>query len=369
MNKFLMYALFPLLMLAAALKVTYDYQHSQQRIVAYIETVRATQWASWRFSRDLYRLDLMLEQQQFSADDEVELENRLAFLLVSYDYFSTNAKVLPQLQHQITGQLQRQMQQIEQLELTASPQSSTLRQLDRLLHQVQQRYEQVIFSNVRSAELSNFVAGIERDKQQLLMIIYSAFVFGVIALPIWMATVFRFRRANYLSSIDPLTQLPNRAQCTQHLDNVLKRSQPVACVFFDLNGFKAINDNHGHHVGDALLQAIGNRCRRQIKPRDRFCRIGGDEFVLVLVNFRQANDVLAVVQRLLEQIEQPVVVDEQSVQVGAAVGVAYRSLQLTSSEELLAAADSAMYCAKKQKALHRSAVEVFVSSPIPKTGT
>jgi diguanylate cyclase (GGDEF)-like protein len=92
---------------------------------------------------------------------------------------------------------------------------------------------------------------------------------------------------------DALTELPNRVlladRLQQAMSQALRRSQQLAVVYLDLDGFKAINDHHGHQAGDAVLMAVAQRMKQVLREGDTLARIGGDEFVAVLIDLEDVS--------------------------------------------------------------------------------
>ncbi|MDD2924599.1 diguanylate cyclase [Rhodoferax sp.] len=157
---------------------------------------------------------------------------------------------------------------------------------------------------------------------------------------------------NHLAHFDSLTGLPNRAlhadRLQQAMAQVLRRGKTLALVFLDLDGFKAINDTHGHAAGDHLLVALAQRMKQGLREGDTLARIGGDEFAAVLVDLNQPLDCEPLLRRLLEAASEPVFYGEIPLQVSASVGVSlYPQAQDISADELLQQADQAMYRAKQ----------------------
>lgn len=151
---------------------------------------------------------------------------------------------------------------------------------------------------------------------------------------------------------DVLTGLPNRRALMQMLPEALARSarldRPCALMFLDMDGFKAVNDTHGHEEGDALLRQFGQRIQANIRETDTVARLAGDEFVVVLELLNDGSEAQAKAEVLLRQLSQPFVLAAATVQVGASIGVA---LQMPRGGQdparLLARADQAMYQAKR----------------------
>jgi diguanylate cyclase (GGDEF)-like protein/PAS domain S-box-containing protein len=154
-----------------------------------------------------------------------------------------------------------------------------------------------------------------------------------------------------IAHYDVLTNLPNRALLTDLLSqamlqcSVSKRS--LAVVLLDLDGFKVVNDAHGHDVGDELLIALSVRMKGALREGDTLARIGGDEFVAVLANLTNIDDAEPVFERLLLAASEPVTVAGVVVNVSASVGVTLYPQDGVNAEQLLRHADQAMYVAKK----------------------
>ena len=153
-----------------------------------------------------------------------------------------------------------------------------------------------------------------------------------------------------LARTDSLTQLGNRRDFEQRLDEARARAarnhQPMAVLYVDLDGFKAVNDRYGHAVGDQVLVATAVRLRECVRATDRICRLGGDEFAAVLENAGSADDLAHLCQRIVRTLQQPHRLPAGEVvctpSLGAALMAPGEALDL-----LLARADRAMYAAKE----------------------
>jgi len=148
---------------------------------------------------------------------------------------------------------------------------------------------------------------------------------------------------------DELTDLPNRHHLVQHLDALLAtrtEGQPdLAVLFFDLDGFKVVNDSLGHHVGDRLLLEAADRLRTRMRPGDVVARFGGDEFIVVCTGLQSADDAMEIAQRLLDSLAVPID-GGAGIPISASVGVAFAD-GCTDADGLLRDADAAMYQAKR----------------------
>src|SRR3954465_12126815 len=151
---------------------------------------------------------------------------------------------------------------------------------------------------------------------------------------------------------DPLTDLPNR---TLFLDRLalalarLRRQQTsIAVLFIDLDNFKVVNDSLGHNAGDRLLVELGGRLRHAIRPSDTIARFGGDEFVVLCEDIKEARDAIVVGQRIVDATSPPFELEGREMFVTASVGVALALDPEATPETLLRDADVAMYRAKER---------------------
>ncbi len=152
---------------------------------------------------------------------------------------------------------------------------------------------------------------------------------------------------------DELTNLPNRAQFRQHVAQQIARSQregaPCAVVMLDLDRFKHVNDVLGHAFGDRLLRAIGSRLAgAHRRDGDLIARLGGDEFAICLRD-ADAASATQVAERLRSALDQPIVLDDHTVDVGAGVGVATFPAHAGDADTLIGRAEVAMYSAKARQ--------------------
>jgi diguanylate cyclase (GGDEF)-like protein len=156
----------------------------------------------------------------------------------------------------------------------------------------------------------------------------------------------------YLAHHDALTGLGNRVLIREHLcDAIASRQrygQSLAVFFVDLDGFKAINDVLGHSTGDLLLKRVADRLRDSLRDADKIGRLGGDEFAIIQFGDEQPNGAMALGTRLVELIGSPFIVEGQELVISASVGIAVADGDHPDPEQLLRAADLAMYRAKAE---------------------
>jgi diguanylate cyclase (GGDEF)-like protein len=148
---------------------------------------------------------------------------------------------------------------------------------------------------------------------------------------------------------DALTGATSRAGLEGRAEDLLQRQQPFALMLLDLDGFKGVNDAHGHAAGDAVLVATALRLREQLRANDVVARLGGDEFA-VLVQGALSRDTLgAMAQRMSEACAMPVDCEGSPVTVGMSLGIAFHPAEGDTLARLLRAADRAMYHTKQQQ--------------------
>jgi len=160
------------------------------------------------------------------------------------------------------------------------------------------------------------------------------------------------RELEHRAMHDPLTGLPNRELLMDRLSVALARlgrqGTAVGVLFIDLDGFKQINDEHGHAVGDELLVSIASRLRREVRDGDTVARYGGDEFVVLCEDLVHLDAAQPLAQRLASAIGQPVSAGDRLLAVEASVGVVVEQNPATSAEALVTRADAEMYRVKQR---------------------
>ncbi|MCX7786617.1 MAG: EAL domain-containing protein, partial [Spirochaetes bacterium] len=157
-------------------------------------------------------------------------------------------------------------------------------------------------------------------------------------------------RLNYMAYYDSLTGLPNRVLFQDRLKSAIARAQRrksrIALLYMDLDHFKNVNDGYGHQVGDALLVQVAQRLTSLLRKEDTVCRLGGDEFTIILESIEKTKDASAVAQKILDSFKEPFKIDTLDLFIGTSVGIALYPFDGRTTEELVRFADAAMYEAK-----------------------
>lgn len=160
------------------------------------------------------------------------------------------------------------------------------------------------------------------------------------------------QKMRFMATHDDLTQLANRALLQERLEQAVmqhaRHQEKLALLFIDLDGFKAVNDNHGHHVGDELLTRVAAMLKHCVRKSDTVARFGGDEFVVLLTGLLDRDDAALVAEKILMQLAQPVQLSVCQAKVGASIGIGMYPDDGTDPQSLLKAADGLMYQAKQQ---------------------
>ena len=159
-------------------------------------------------------------------------------------------------------------------------------------------------------------------------------------------------KLEHLAHYDSLTGLPNRVQFQLHLQHAVSRSersnQQCALLYLDLDRFKVVNDSLGHLAGDELLKMVTERLLSRLRASDILARMGGDEFVLLVEEYHQREELETLARKLIAEMNQPFyLAGEQEINVGGSVGIACFPEDANNSEDLLVRADAAMYKAKQ----------------------
>ncbi|MCP4390578.1 MAG: diguanylate cyclase, partial [Gammaproteobacteria bacterium] len=156
---------------------------------------------------------------------------------------------------------------------------------------------------------------------------------------------------DFLANHDALTGLPSLRLCKDRLDHSLaearRNRQTSAVMFLDLDGFKTINDQHGHEFGDLLLKVTADRIKAEIRETDTVARIGGDEFVIILSSLPETEIAHRIATNLVAQLANSIFIEEVKVGISASIGISLYPENGTTAEQLIRTADKAMYRVKR----------------------
>jgi diguanylate cyclase (GGDEF)-like protein len=152
---------------------------------------------------------------------------------------------------------------------------------------------------------------------------------------------------------DALTGLPNRALFYDRLEHGLEQAKRhgwnLAVMFLDLDKFKQINDEYGHDTGDKVLLKVAKKLKENTRSDDSICRLGGDEFLYLLMEVKNKREVTKIIKKLIKAIELPCNEISPNLVVKLSIGISLFPKNADNSEGLIKSADIAMYAAKKSK--------------------
>jgi len=160
------------------------------------------------------------------------------------------------------------------------------------------------------------------------------------------------QRLEYLANYDQLTSLPNRRLFNDRLQQAIQQAsrnqQQVAIIVIDLDRFKEVNDSLGHSAGDALLVQVAALLNSNIRSSDTVCRMGGDEFIIMMPAVGEADNVIEIVQKLINAFAQPFLLNDKTVYITPSIGISMYPYDSKTQETLIKNADTAMYHAKRE---------------------
>ncbi|GAB3365801.1 MULTISPECIES: diguanylate cyclase [Giesbergeria] len=160
------------------------------------------------------------------------------------------------------------------------------------------------------------------------------------------------QKLDHLAHYDILTNLPNRSLFLDRAERGLalakRHDRPLALLFIDLDKFKPINDTWGHAVGDVVLQEVARRMQACVRESDTVSRVGGDEFVVLLLNLNTPADALMVAEKIRVALNEPMLIDDKTLSISSCIGVALYPEHGQTQMELSRHADAAMYQAKER---------------------
>jgi len=160
-------------------------------------------------------------------------------------------------------------------------------------------------------------------------------------------------KLKFLSLYDSLTRLPNRAlfydRMKQEIAYAKRERKKFSVMFLDLDNFKEVNDKFGHDIGDQLLQGVAKRFSKLLRKTDTICRLGGDEFIILLPRLAQPREnTVDVVRKIFSSLSEPFLIGENQIYINTSIGIALYPDDGEKEEILIKSADKAMYMAKKE---------------------
>ncbi len=158
-------------------------------------------------------------------------------------------------------------------------------------------------------------------------------------------------KLEHTAHYDILTNLPNRLlfadRMNQAIAQVARRERLMAVAYIDIDGFKQVNDNYGHEIGDKLLILLANKMSSLLREGDTISRVGGDEFIALLIDILDKTSIFSFLTRLLDAVSEPINIDGFLINVSASIGVTYYpQTDKLNADQIIKQADQAMYQAK-----------------------
>jgi len=200
--------------------------------------------------------------------------------------------------------------------------------------------------------LDNFERNDAFDENSIIMAKVLGNVLGIIFSRLELENQLREKNQllEYMSYHDTLTNLPNRRLLEEFAEKMLtlakRENKPLSILFMDLDRFKPINDVYGHQMGDEVLKLIAKRLEKFARSSDTISRYGGDEFVILAYDCSK-QDATALAERLVKAIEEPMKIDQLTLQLSASVGIATSPEDGDELTKLIRLADERLYMAKK----------------------
>ena len=344
-------------------KIKQDQAEYDRETIKYIERIKASYWASWRFGREVQLLEVeILDAMHNEHSSQQEILDRIDYLVVNYEFLATDTNVFKNIQDYVNSYLDEHMIHLDDgynLLLSNDNWKENLPSILLTVHKIKEMYDDMVFYEFKGYDLTEFVNKIRDDRQDLLYYIYIALIAATITMPALTYMSKSLRAKSKILETDYLTGLKNRKYCMTELKNKIERGDNIAFCFIDLNGFKEVNDTLGHDAGDQLLKIIASRIPKAIKKGDTFARLGGDEFGLILDGCKNESDIVSALVRIMNMISEAMKIDEKIITVGCSSGIAINNGEVNSSKNLIAAADLAMYDAKKRKHTQTNVYEFY----------
>lgn len=194
--------------------------------------------------------------------------------------------------------------------------------------------------------------GWDNDDSTLKYYHIGGFLIAILLSAMLWVILYERSKIRYLALHDALTGLPNRRLFNERMNYTLvqkqRNQQPFSLLYIDLDNLKPINDHYGHKVGDMVLHEVARRMSRSVRHEDTVARIGGDEFMIILPSTGGITQSTHVAQQILEAIKTPFLHQGNEIELSTSIGISIYPQNGNSVEELIRAADQAMYHAKKE---------------------
>ena len=347
----------------SVIKIKQDHAEYDRETVKYIELIKASYWASWRFGREVQLLELEIMSAIHNGhSSQQKILDRIDYLIVNYEFLATDTNVFKNIQGYVNRYLDGHIINLDnnyELLLSNDNWESNLPSTLVTVRKIKDTYDDMVLYEFKGYDLTEFVNKIKDDRQDLLYYIYIALIAATITMPALTYMSKSLRAKSKILETDYLTGLKNRKYCMSVLKTKIARGNNIAFCFIDLNGFKEVNDTLGHDAGDQLLKIIASRIPKAIKKGDTFARLGGDEFGLILDGCTNESDIVSALVRIMTMISEPMKIEEKIITVGCSSGIAINNGEINSSKNLIAAADLAMYDAKKRKHTQTNVYEFY----------
>lgn len=352
---FIVGILFSLSVFVATLTAIHKAQVAkEEQFIGYIDGTRASYWASWRFIKEVYKYESKILQSMVKEHNKEEAVS-IDFIYVTYDFLTTSPHVIKSLKVIAKNELEESIAKLEKVSSEAdvpNSKESIMAILD-AIKDIKEHYASVVRFQLKGGQFNEFIAERRELDEKDIIIKYTIAVFSLLMVCTLAFMTVTLTKVREVSRIDALTGLSNRKRSNEMIMKRIADKKNLCCLFIDMNGFKMVNDTLGHDAGDQLLKIVANRISSSIKSKDICARIGGDEFLVAIDNINK-NTASNISRRIINEIHKPIEIDGEKVEIGLSIGIAFNDAALMDMESLIAAADSAMYTAKKSKFKQRS---------------